>query len=212
MINKLKNKTHNLLRRSEKYTKTDMVYLAKGGFWLTFRQIISIATAFLLAMAFANLLPKEIYGQYKYVISILSILLLSNMSGINTAFARAVHIGFEGSMFKDLKIKLKWSILGVIASLILAVYYYTNQNILLATAFLITAPFVILFENFTIYNSYLHGKKRFDKIAKYSSLIKIVSLIIIVIVAYLSNNLYLLLLALFIPNSLLHIIFLLREK
>ena len=189
MLNKLQDKIYNLLRRSEKYTQTDMVYLAKGGFWLTFGQVISIATAFILAVAFANLLPKEIYGQYKYVISILGILLLSNMSGINTAFTRAVARGFEGSMFKDLKIKLRWSILGVVASLILAIYYYTNQNILLATAFLITAPFVILFENFAIYNSYLHGKKRFGELTKYSSIIKIISLVIIVITAYLSNNL-----------------------
>lgn len=212
MLNNLRHKLYRLLRYSEKYTQTDMVYLAKGGFWLTFGQSIAMISSFLLAIAFANLLPKEVYGQYKYILSILGILLLSNVGGINTAFTRAVARGFEASMFKYLKIKLKWSLLGALASLVLALYYYINNNIILGTAFLITTPFIIIFDNFAIYNSYLHGKKRFDKLTKYNSFLKIVSLIIIVLVAYLSNNVYFLLLALFVPQTILHIIFLLREK
>ena len=74
MIKKIKEKIYNLLRWSEKYTKTDMVYLAHGGFWLSFGQIISSLSSFLLAIAFANLLPKETYGNYKYILSIASIL------------------------------------------------------------------------------------------------------------------------------------------
>ena len=35
MFKNFKDKTYNLLRWSEKYTKTDMVYLAQGSFWLS---------------------------------------------------------------------------------------------------------------------------------------------------------------------------------
>ena len=212
MLNNIKERLYKILRFSEKYTQTDMVYLAKGGFWLTFGQGISMSTAFLLAIVFANFLPKETYGQYKYIISIFDILLLSNMSGINTSFTRAVARGFDGSIFKDLKTKLKWSIGGLIASLLLSLYYYTNSNKSLAVAFLIAAPFVVIFENFAIYSSYLHGKKQFYQLTKYSSSIKIASLIIIGLTAYLSDNLYLLLLALFVPQTILHIIFFIKEK
>ena len=69
MINFIKEKIYKLLRKSEKWTHTDMIYLAKGGFWLTLGQIISSVSSFALAVAFANFLPKEVYGNYKYIIS-----------------------------------------------------------------------------------------------------------------------------------------------
>ena len=58
MIDKIKNKTYKLLRKSEKYTKTDMVYLTKGGFWLTLGQIISSTSAFL-----SNGVHNQIFSQ-----------------------------------------------------------------------------------------------------------------------------------------------------
>ena len=66
---KIKEKIFNLLHWSQKYTGTDMVYLATGGFWLISGQIFYSATAFLLSIAFANLWSKETYGIYTYIIS-----------------------------------------------------------------------------------------------------------------------------------------------
>lgn len=65
----LKTRIHALLRSSERYFKTDMVYLAKGGSWLFSAQVLSGALSFILAIAFANLVPKEAFGTYKYVLS-----------------------------------------------------------------------------------------------------------------------------------------------
>ena len=81
-MEKIKIKAYNLLRWSEKWTKTDMIYLARGGFWLTLGQVISSLSAFLLAIAFANLLPKETYGEYKYILSIASILAIPTLTGM----------------------------------------------------------------------------------------------------------------------------------
>lgn len=209
MLNNLKDKTYKLLRWSEKYTKTDMVYLAQGGFWLTLGQIISSASSFLLAIAFANLLPKETYGTYKYILSIFSILAITNLSGINIALTRAVARGSEGALFDALRTKMKWSLLGSLASLILAGYYYWHDNFTLTISFLIIAIFVLFIDNLAIYTSYLHGLKKFNTLTKYTSITKIVAMLAIIVTIYFSNNLLLILLALFVPQTINRLIFLL---
>jgi len=52
-MQKIKNFLYKKLRLSEKYTRTDMVYIAKGGFWLTFGQsITSILSLILITNVF----------------------------------------------------------------------------------------------------------------------------------------------------------------
>ena len=62
MISTIKNRIILLLRKSEKYTKTDMVYLFSGGSWLVVGQIISSVSALALAVLFANLARVSIVG------------------------------------------------------------------------------------------------------------------------------------------------------
>ena len=94
-INKIGGWTYKILRRSQKYTGTDNVYLAKSGFWLTLGQFFSLVVTFLSAVAFANLLDPTTYGNYKYVLSLLGILAVFCLDGMRTAVTQAVARGFE---------------------------------------------------------------------------------------------------------------------
>ena len=210
MIGKIKTKIYKLLRWSEKYTKTDMVYLAKGGFWLTLGQIVSFVSVFLLAVVFANLLPKETYGTYKYILSIVGILTIPTLSGINTAILQAVARGYEGSFLPAIKTKIRWGLLGALGSLILATYYYYQSDTTLAISFLISGAFLPFMDTFPIYNALLQGKKIFDTSAKYTIITQIIATISMVITVLLNQSLFLILLAYFIPWTLLRFIFLKR--
>ena len=81
-MNTLKHATYRLLRKSERYFKTDMVYVARGGFWVTAGNIVSALAAFGLAVAYANLLPKESYGTYKYILSLAGIIGAFSLTGL----------------------------------------------------------------------------------------------------------------------------------
>jgi len=208
MINKIKQKIYKLLRISEKYTKTDMVYLAKGSFWLTAEQIILSICSFLLAIAFANLLPRETYGVYKYILSIASLLTIPTLTGINTAIIQAVARGYEGSFIKGLKTKIHWGLLGGLASLILAVYYYFNNNTTLVFAFLIIGIFVPFMDSLLIYNALLIGKKKFKICTKYNIIIRTLSFVIMIFVLFLTDNIFLIIFTYFLSNTLLRSLFL----
>lgn len=204
----IKSKIYDILRWSEKYTKTDMVYLAHGGFWLTLGQIISASSAFLLAIAFANLLPKETYGTYKYILSIAGILAIPTLSGMNTAIVQAVARGYEGSLVPALKTKIRWGLLGGLASIILAGYYYFNGNTTLTISFLISAVFLPFMDSFGLYNSLLQGRKLFKISAQYAILSQIIAIISLITALFFTKNLFLIIFTYFASWTALRFIFL----
>ncbi len=208
MLKEIKIKLYNLLRWSEQYLKTISVYLAKGGFWLTLGQIVSSASSFLLALAFANLLPKETYGIYKYILSIAGILAIPTLQGMGTAVTQAVARGYEGSLVPALKTKLRWGLLGGLASLILAGYYYYQGNAMLAISFLFSAAFLPIMDSFAIYDSLLQGRKLFDVSTKYYIISQIISIASLITAIFFTKNLFLILLAYFLPWTLMRFIFL----
>jgi len=207
-ISSIKQRIYHFLRKSEEYTKTDMVYLVKGGSWLTLGQMVSAICSFLLALAFANLLPKETYGIYKYVLSMASLLAISTLPGIDTAIIQAISRGYEGSLIKGLKTKICWGILGGLASLGLAGYYYFNGNTTLTISFLVIAAFLPLMDSFNIYRAVLSGRKLFNIQVKYSILIRFFSVAALIIALFLTKNLFLILFIYFLSYTLFRFIFL----
>lgn len=207
MIQKVRVKLYGLLRWSEQYTKTDMVYLAKGGFWLTLGQGISSLSSFLLVLAFANFLPKEVYGNYKYILSIAGVLSIFTLGGINTAITQATARGFDETFNLGLKTKIKWGLIGGLTSLILALYYYLNNNFLLAINFSIAAIFLPIMDSFGLYDALLQGKKLFKLSTKYFIISQIVALTSIIGVLFFTKNIYLIVLAYFASWTLMRFIF-----
>jgi len=206
----LKNKVRKTLKWSERYFKTDMIYIAKGGSWLTLSRIVTSTSSLLLAIAFANLLPKETYGSYQYILSIASLLAIPTLSGINTALTRAVAQGYEGSIVPALKTRIRWGLLGGLASLILAGYYFINGNNPLTIAFLITAIFMPIMDPLGIYGSFLTGKRKFKTTTSYSIISEIARAVILISTIYFTKNILLVLFAYYISNTLLRFIFLMR--
>jgi len=166
-----RHKLYTVLRGLEKYTKADMVYLAKGGFWITFGQSFSTLLSLVLIIAFANLLPKETYGTYRYILSLASIFNVFTLTGMNSAVARAVAIGHEGALRTSVKYQLKWNLLMLVAFFVFGGYYLMQGDIIFATSFFILGIFVPPTLAFNTYGAYLEGKKNF----KFASIASIIS-------------------------------------
>lgn len=200
----LKNSAINSLKWLEQYTKTDMVYLAKGGFWLGLGQTISTASVFITSIAFANLISPDAYGIYKFVLSINSVLLITTLTGMDSAITQSVARGFEGTLQIGASEKRKWGYIGSFISLLISSYYFFNGNEILAICFAIVSFFIPFTESRDTYNSLLWGKKLFNIQAKYNAINILIITVGTLSVLYFTKNLYYILLTyllcLTIPN------------
>jgi O-antigen/teichoic acid export membrane protein len=211
MIKKIKNSIYNLLIKTQKFTGTDNIYVATHGSFLSIGNIINSLASFLLAMAFAKLLPREIYGQYRYILSIMAIVGITALSGMESAIIQATARGFEGGFKKILKTKFRWAMLGSFACLLIGAYFLLfGHNINISVSFFIATIFFPVMETSASYLSYLTGKKLFGTQVKYSTLAQIISTVFIIITLFLTKNLIILVMVYFLSNSALRTYFLLK--
>jgi len=166
-MNPLRNHIYQLLRRSEGFFKTDMIYLTKGGFWFTVSSIIVSFMSFLLAISFAHFLTKEAYGEYKFVLAMVGILSSLTLSGLGSSVMRSVSRGFEGTLKYAFWTNIKWSIISFLGALGIAIYYFINDNYSLGLAILIAGSFSPFLSSTNLYSSYLTAKKDYKRHAIY---------------------------------------------
>ena len=187
------------LRWSERYTKTDMVYLASGGLWLILGQTVSALSALALAVAFANLVPQETYGAYKYITSMAAMFAIFSLPGIGVAVIRASAQGNEHVIHSATRARVLCSLAGTAVALLGSGWYWIHNNNELALALLIIAATLPVFDTTTLYFSYLAGKRRFDLQTKYYAIAQGISVAIVTAVLFVTDNLLAILLAYFVP-------------
>ena len=168
MITGIEQRLIKLLRWSEKYTKTDMVYLASGGFWLFFEQAAGATFALALAFVFGHFASQDTYGNYKYALSLAAVLSAFSLTGFSTAITQATSRGHEGSLVQGFRINLRWSVPMVLIGFGAALYYYFQGNTFLAIALSIIAVISPLLNSFGLYDSFLIGRREFKRTAFYT--------------------------------------------
>ncbi len=167
-------KVNKILLRIQKYVNIDMLYVAKGGFWLTLANIAPLPFSFVLSLAYAQLSPES-YGYYTYVLSLLGALSIFNLSGIDSAVVGAVTNNYDGTVSRALKTKINYGIIGSLCGLIVAAFFLNSNEPLLAYLMVVGLIFLPVINPLAIYQSFLNGKKQFAISTKYQILSKIIT-------------------------------------
>ena len=197
----MREQINNLIIFLERLIRTDVRYVFRGSFWFGVGHFVSTLSGVATAVAFANLLAPEIYGNFKYILSILPFLDISTLKRMDQSLTISVAKGFEGDTVNALKTKMKWGILGGLAGLALSFYYYLNGNNQFGLLIIIMAIFVPLFNSPLIYLDFLSGRKNFKALSIIGSLSSVVYSILIITFVFLSKNIIVILLAYFITNA-----------
>ncbi len=208
----IKEKISRRLNAASKFFKTDIIYTLKGGSFLTLGNFFSIAANFALAFFFAQLLPKEIYGTYSYILAWMSVLGIFALPGMDTAVIQSVSRGFENSFISGWKNKVKYGFMGTVASLLIGAYYNYNGNQTLSLAFFAAAIFIPFLNSFQIYNAYLLGKKEFKTSAFYAIINQIFIASTLITTIYLTDNIIYIVSAYLFANFIPNFVFFIRTK
>ena len=195
MITAVKNRLIEALKWSEKYTKTDMVYLATGGSWLLSAQFVNFVSAFFLLWLFANFLPKEVYGQYRFLITIVALLGLFALPGMNTAVVGATALNKTGTYKLAIRQKLLWGTLAFLGGAVMSIYYFVQNDLTLSILFAIIAIFTPFISTYTLYESHLNGLKKFELMSVLQIIQRSVVVVTLVTAIFLTENIILILLA-----------------
>ncbi len=172
----------------------------KGNFWLTASRVVSVGSGMILTIAFANLLSKEVFGTYKYVIAIAGFFTAFSLSGLSLALSKSVAQGKQDIVRSLFGTSVKWSIPASIAALLAALYYFYKGNVELGTGLALIAACTPFLNGFGLYKGLLSGKGDFKSLAVWSiprNIIPIIALvttllvtkstIAIVVVYFISN-------------------------
>lgn len=197
-----KEKIIRFLRWIEKYTETDMLYATYGSFWIIFGKIGIFLIILLKTLAFGRWIEPSVYGTYSFILSMAAIFAIFSLPGIDTALIKAIARKKEGTLLLALREKIKFSFLGSFASLILALWYFYNQNWILGSSFMIVTVLLPFYNSFNLFLSFWIGRKDFKKQSEYSFLVTaLIALVMIPIIA-LTENVVWLILIMFLSSSL----------
>ncbi len=198
MIKTAKEKLRQLLAWSEKHIKTDMTYVAKGGSWLALGNIVSSGASFLLSVAFANLFPKESYGIYRYVFSVIGVTSALALTGMDAALTQAVARGFDGTLQKSFRDTFLWTVGTSIMVSGIGIYYFLSGNHTLGWGLIIAAISTPLIKSANLFNGFLAGKKDFSRKTRYGLFYDLFPVALLIVTLFFTDSVLVMLCVYFI--------------
>lgn len=151
-----------------RYLPTDLRYYIKGSGYLLTNQVLVVGLGVISTYVFGNWVSPETYGAYGYIRSILGIMTLFTLPGINNAIVRSVARGYEGSLVSGTKSRVTFSLVGVIVLFGITSIFFMQGKPELGYGLAVSAvlfPFAYATNG---YLAYLQGKKRFGQYTIYN--------------------------------------------
>lgn len=183
-----------------------MVYLVGQSSWLLIGQLVIFSSSFLLAYVFGNYIEPSDYGLYKFVLAIATLATLTTLTGISTALAKATAEGYDVSLYKILKIRILFGLIGTIILLSISMYYLLIGNILLATMLAVASIWVPVYESISDYQFFLQGKQNFKTQAYLKIIQRFILTLTLIAIILLSSNIIVITFTFFSVSALSHLI------
>lgn len=106
-------------------------------------------------------LSKENFGEYHYILSVISIVSMISLKDMNNAVMQSIARGFLGTYRKSIFISLASNFAGAFILLLFAGWHYIHDEIEISIGFLISAPLFPLVHGLLQWHSIQIGRENF---------------------------------------------------
>lgn len=165
-MKQIRRKIYNISKKTGDKLGFDLPYFVENGFWVLLSQFVNMAASFAVSVVFARYLPKEIFGEYQLVISIVGILAIISYSGLNTSILRSVAKGYDYSYLSAVKFSFKKSLVAVPVFTGISIWYYFKDKPEISVVFIIAGLLFTFIYAHRKWGAYLQGKQQYEKVVK----------------------------------------------
>ena len=185
-----------MMDRLSRWLGIDVKYYLTGGGFLFSSYWAVLLLGFLTTWVFTNYAPKETYGAYSYIQSLLGMLIIFTLPGYYTAVVRSAARGHHGALLASVKRRFAFSILGSVILAGVGLYYHAiDGDPVLGNACLLSSAFVGMVYGLDDFRSFLNGRKRYAAYAVLHFAVSLVCTGLTVAAILLTQNLMIILLA-----------------
>ncbi len=117
---------------------------AQSSLYLAISSLVVLISGFLIPISFARWATQESYGQFSYVISLMGLLNLFCLPGMNDAISQGIARDEKGIWWAALKTRLRWTSLGVAVLLAIGTGFFLGKHPL-GLVFLLLSPFLVTY-------------------------------------------------------------------
>jgi len=177
-----------LINRLGRFMKTDADVLFRGTFWLSLGSLAGMGVAFALSVLYARYITKDVYGEYRYVLSVLSTLGIFTFPGLGIATTRAIARGFERTYYHTAKLIFRLSSLVAVFGVIISAYYFLTGQTRIAAALGLGSVLIPFVEGLGNWRGLLDGLGKYKTKSMWNSAIKLsygITMIVVVVACYL---------------------------
>lgn len=180
MSDRIRRQVVKLLNWSQLHTRTDMRYIAKGGFWLGTGHGVTTIISIGMALILGNLVSPSNYGVYKYILALAGAAGALSLSGLAISISRAVARGDHDALKRGFRTSLIWSTPTIVIACSISAYYFLNGNLTYSLGVLIAGLSAPLLNASNLYGAYLEGIKDFRRMSYYGMWYSIVPALMLI--------------------------------
>lgn len=184
----MNKKIRDLIRYVSSKSIFDLGFLIKNYSWMSLDRIIAALIGLGVSVIFARIATKEVFGLYSFLISVLALLTLFSMPGMNTSIFRGVSKGFDGTYKKAARFMFLSSTIGIPILLGLGIYHYYFVSKILGLCFMFSSVLFPFYYPPKVWSGLLQAQEKFREFAIYNSILSILRSFIVASVIFISKG------------------------